>query len=155
MPWLSPCHKASRPSPIPTIVEPVYKKLLSYEITAEEFVLRQTGYDGVAPTNLEELELKHPMVKFQRGFLKGYLRKLVVVDYDDLRTRACYTSPECRAGGVALTSMVSRSTLIKWVLCPPVSRSLLIGNIYSPLLNPHSTLTCKPIHRAEKPGLCV
>ena len=38
----------------PTIVETVYTKLS---------VLRQTGYDGIAPTKLEELDLNHPMVK--------------------------------------------------------------------------------------------
>lgn len=71
---------------IPTIVDAVYKKLLSYDITAKAFVPRQTGYDGVAPTKVEELDLEHPMVKFRMGFLKGYLQKLVVMDYDDSRT---------------------------------------------------------------------
>ncbi|KAG0633531.1 Protoglobin-domain-containing protein [Tuber brumale] len=71
---------------IPSIVEAVYKKLLSFDITAKAFVPRQTGYDGVAPTKVEELNLEHPMVKFRMGFLKGYLKKLVVADYDDLAT---------------------------------------------------------------------
>ncbi|PWW77831.1 hypothetical protein C7212DRAFT_313172 [Tuber magnatum] len=71
---------------IPSIVDAVYKKLLSYDITAKAFLPRQTGYDGVAPTKLEELDLEHPMVKFRMGFLKAYLKKLVVADYDDLET---------------------------------------------------------------------
>ncbi|CUS14991.1 unnamed protein product [Tuber aestivum] len=71
---------------IPGIIDAVYKKLLSYDITAKAFVPRQTGYDGVAPTKIEELNLEHPMVKFRMGFLKGYLKKLVVADYDDLGT---------------------------------------------------------------------
>ena len=50
---------------IPTIVQTVYKKLLSNNITVEELVLRQTGYDGIAPTKMEELDLNHPMVKSQ------------------------------------------------------------------------------------------
>jgi hypothetical protein len=71
---------------IPGIIDAVYKKLLSYDITAKAFVPRQTGYDGVAPTKLEELDLEHPMIKYRMGFLKGYLKKLVVADYDDLGT---------------------------------------------------------------------
>jgi len=51
--------------------------------------------------------------------------------------------------------MVHRSTLIKWVLCTPVLRGLLIGNLYSPLLNPDCTLTCGLISSAKKPALRV
>jgi len=108
------------------LVGAVYKKPPSYEFRAKAFVARHTGYDGVAPTKLEELDLEHTMVKFRMGFLKRYLLLLVVVDYDDLRTWVCV--PECGVGGVALTSMVCRSSLIKWVLCPLVLRGLLIGN---------------------------
>ncbi|RPA90156.1 hypothetical protein L873DRAFT_476914 [Choiromyces venosus 120613-1] len=71
---------------IPSIVEAVYKKLLSYDITAKAFVPKQTGYEGDVPTKVEELNLEHPMVKFRMGFLKGYLGKLVAADYDDLKT---------------------------------------------------------------------
>jgi len=88
---------AARPvveSLIPTIVDAVYKKLLSYDITAKAFVPRQTGYEGVAPTKLEDLDLEHPMVKFRMGFLKGYLQKLVVMDYDDSRTWVCHLALE-------------------------------------------------------------
>ena len=71
---------------IPTITNIVYRKLLGYGITAKALIPRQTGYDGVAPTKLEELGLEHSMVKFRMGFMKRCLQKLVVVNYDNLRT---------------------------------------------------------------------
>jgi len=38
------------------------------------------------------------MVKFRMSFLKGYLQKLVVVDYDDLRTWVCHLALEYGVG---------------------------------------------------------
>lgn len=71
---------------VPAVVDTVYKKLLSFDITAKSFVPRQTGYDGEAPTALEDLNLEHPQIKFRMSFLKGYLVKLVTMDYDQPST---------------------------------------------------------------------
>lgn len=67
---------------IPAVVDAVYTKLLSFDITAQAFVPRQTGYEGEAPASLRDLSLEHPQIKFRMGFLKGYLHKLVTMDYD-------------------------------------------------------------------------
>ncbi|KAH8151410.1 uncharacterized protein LAJ45_04614 [Morchella importuna] len=47
---------------------------------------RQTGYEGEAPTAVEDLSLEHPQIKFRMSFLKGYLVKLVTMDYDQAST---------------------------------------------------------------------
>ena len=40
---------------VPAILDAVYKKLLSFGITAKSFMPRQTGYTGIAPESIEEL----------------------------------------------------------------------------------------------------
>ncbi|KAI5856033.1 Protoglobin-domain-containing protein [Tricharina praecox] len=71
---------------IPVIVDTVYEKLLSFDITAQSFVPRQTGYSGEAPTSLDELTPEHPQIRFRKDFLAGYLRKLVTMDYDKIES---------------------------------------------------------------------
>ncbi|KAH9483330.1 hypothetical protein JR316_0005436 [Psilocybe cubensis] len=66
---------------VPAVVDAVYQKLLSFDITAKSFVPRQTGYDGVTPTDASDLSLDHPQIKFRKDFLAGYLVKLVTMDY--------------------------------------------------------------------------
>ncbi|KAG6908380.1 hypothetical protein DXG01_004878 [Tephrocybe rancida] len=66
---------------VPTVVDAVYDKLFSFDITAKAFVPRQTGYNGEAPTNLKDLSHEHPQIKFRKDFLAGYLKKLVTMDY--------------------------------------------------------------------------
>ncbi|KAL7273826.1 hypothetical protein RUND412_003292 [Rhizina undulata] len=67
---------------VSTIVDEVYVKLLSYDITAKAFVPRQSGFEGNTPASLNELDLEHPQIKFRKDFLKGYLVKLVTMDYE-------------------------------------------------------------------------
>ncbi|KAF9560033.1 hypothetical protein CPC08DRAFT_708373 [Agrocybe pediades] len=71
---------------VPTIVDMVYEKLLSFDITSKSFVPRQTGYSGEAPTKLSELSLEHSQIKFRKDFLAGYLAKLVTMDYEKIET---------------------------------------------------------------------
>ncbi|KAI5799882.1 Protoglobin-domain-containing protein [Geopyxis carbonaria] len=66
---------------VPAVVDAVYTKLLSFDITAASFVPRQTGYTGAAPAALSDLSLSHPQIKFRQDFLRGYLVKLVSMDY--------------------------------------------------------------------------
>ncbi|KAG6842682.1 hypothetical protein H0H93_003840, partial [Arthromyces matolae] len=68
---------------VPTVLDAVYEKLLSFDITAKAFVPRQTGYDGVVPTKVEDLSQDHPMIKFRKHFLGGYLKKVVTMDYEN------------------------------------------------------------------------
>lgn len=67
---------------VPVVVNAVYDKLLSFDVTAKSFVPRQTGYSGTAPTQLEDLSQDHPQIKFRKDFLARYLVKLVSMDYE-------------------------------------------------------------------------
>ncbi|GLB43772.1 putative protoglobin [Lyophyllum shimeji] len=67
---------------VPTVVDMVYAKLFSFDITANAFLPRQTGYAGEVPMRLEDLTHDHPMIKFRKDFLSGYLVKLVSMDYE-------------------------------------------------------------------------
>ncbi|RXW23745.1 hypothetical protein EST38_g2126 [Candolleomyces aberdarensis] len=69
---------------VPTIVDMVYEKLLSFSVTAKAFVPRQTGYQGATPTKLSDLSADHPQIKFRKDFLARYLVKLVTMDYDKI-----------------------------------------------------------------------
>ena len=51
--------------------------------------------------------------------------------------------------------IVHRSTSIKWALCALGFRGLLISNVYSPLLNRHSTLISGLFYSAKKSSLRV
>jgi len=65
---------------IPTILDAVYSKLLSFDITAQAFVPKNTGYDGETVKDVQELTLEHPQIAFRKDFLKNYLVKLVSTD---------------------------------------------------------------------------
>lgn len=71
---------------VPTIVDIVYVKLLSFDITAQSFIPKQTGYEGIVPTDVTELSATHPQILYRKGFLTGYLVKLVTADYNDEKT---------------------------------------------------------------------
>lgn len=58
---------------IPAVVNIVYKKLLSYDITARAFATRSTSYEGP----LDEFPaMDSPQIQYRKMFLRGYLRKL-------------------------------------------------------------------------------
>jgi len=69
---------------IPAIVDAVYEKLLSFDITAKSFLPRNTGYEGELPKRVTGLTLLHPQMQFRKDFLAGYLVKLVTMDYSKL-----------------------------------------------------------------------
>jgi hypothetical protein len=72
---------------VPTVVDMVYTKLLSFDVTAKAFVPRQTGYEGgEVPASVEALTPDHPQIKFRKDFLKAYLVRLVTMDYDDMKS---------------------------------------------------------------------
>lgn len=55
---------------VPAVLEAVYTKLLSFDITAQVFVPRNTGYDGEVVKNVQELTLEHPQIALRKDFLK-------------------------------------------------------------------------------------
>ncbi|PMD41475.1 hypothetical protein L207DRAFT_426151 [Hyaloscypha variabilis F] len=62
---------------VPAILDAVYKKLLSFDITAQAFVPRNTEYEGEVVKNVQELTMEHPQIALRKDFLKNYLVKLV------------------------------------------------------------------------------
>lgn len=71
---------------IPTILDLVYTKLLSFDMTAQSFVPRQSDYVGLTPSNVKDLNVNHPQIAFRKTFLQKYLVMLVTADYDDEKT---------------------------------------------------------------------
>ena len=65
---------------IPTILNNIYTKLLSYDITAAAFVPKLGRSDASdaeqEPSAPQQLSLDHPHIKRQMGFLRGYLLRL-------------------------------------------------------------------------------
>lgn len=54
---------------VPTVLNSVYSKLLSYDITAKSFVPRNTDYDGETASDTSALSLEHPQIAYRRTFL--------------------------------------------------------------------------------------
>ncbi|KAH8599663.1 Protoglobin-domain-containing protein [Bisporella sp. PMI_857] len=70
--YLLPRHLSP---PRPSILDAVYTKLLSFDITAQAFVPKNTDYKTVK--SVQELTLDHPQIALRKDFLKNYLVKLV------------------------------------------------------------------------------
>jgi len=62
---------------VPAILDAVYTKLLSFDITAQAFVPRNTEYEGETVKSVQELTMSHPQIAMRKDFLKNYLVKLV------------------------------------------------------------------------------
>jgi len=62
---------------LPAILDRVYVKLLSFDITAQAFVPRNSGYEGELVESVQELTLENPQIARRKDFLKNYLVKLV------------------------------------------------------------------------------
>jgi hypothetical protein len=58
---------------IPTVLDAVYAKLLSFDITAGSFVPRNTDYEGGTAKSGQELTLESPQIVFRKDFLKNYI----------------------------------------------------------------------------------
>jgi len=71
---------------IPTVLDAVYAKLLSFDITGALFVPRNTDYEGEIPKTVQELTLEAPQIAFRKDFLSSYLVKLVTADYESNET---------------------------------------------------------------------
>ncbi|KAF8463280.1 Protoglobin-domain-containing protein [Kalaharituber pfeilii] len=71
---------------IPAVVDAVYVKLLSYDITAKAFVPRGTGFTGAMDEKhrtVIDLSADDEQIKFRKDFLKRYLARLVEMGYDN------------------------------------------------------------------------
>jgi hypothetical protein len=52
------------------VLDTVYSKLLSYEVTAKAFVARNTDYEGETPKDTSGLSLVHPQIMYRKDFLQ-------------------------------------------------------------------------------------
>lgn len=71
---------------IPVVVDTVYVKLLSFDITAKAFVPRQTGFEKALDEQtrkLGDLGQEDEQIRFRKGFLTRYLARLVEMKYDN------------------------------------------------------------------------
>ncbi|KAF0979672.1 hypothetical protein FDP41_001340 [Naegleria fowleri] len=67
---------------VPTIVDRVYVKLFSFDITKKVFLIRNDQFSGKMETSLDELsDTKSEQIKFRKDMLSKYLVKLVTADY--------------------------------------------------------------------------
>ncbi len=67
---------------VPVLVDAVYDKLFSYDATKRHFMIRQDGFSGALPSNLEALGHSDELIKFRKAHLAKYLEKLVSGPYD-------------------------------------------------------------------------
>jgi len=64
---------------VPTILDAVYSKLLSFDITAQVFVPKNTGFEGEGVQSVQELTLESPQIAFRKDFLKVGILFLIFV----------------------------------------------------------------------------
>lgn len=67
---------------VPVVVDAVYTKLLSFDITSRAFTPEQTGQDKAVAAKVSDLSHTHPQIKFRKDFLTRYLVQLVSLDYE-------------------------------------------------------------------------
>lgn len=67
---------------VPVLVDAVYVKLFSYDVTKKPFVPRQAGYTGAVAESVEALTLDHETIQFRKQHLARYLERLVTRPYD-------------------------------------------------------------------------
>jgi hypothetical protein len=68
---------------VPAVVQAVYIKLFTYDVTKQYFVNRNDGFEGdMGDLTLEKLSLDHEQIKFRKDMLSKYLVKLVTSEFD-------------------------------------------------------------------------
>ncbi|KAL1914868.1 uncharacterized protein VTP21DRAFT_7784 [Calcarisporiella thermophila] len=68
---------------VPVIVDKVYEKLFSFDVTKKVFLIRNEGFAGDLPDTLEHLTLESDQIQFRKNFLEKYLKKLVTGNYNE------------------------------------------------------------------------
>ncbi|KAJ3068223.1 hypothetical protein HDU98_008620 [Podochytrium sp. JEL0797] len=67
---------------VPTIVDAVYDRLFSFDITKNVFMERGDGFHGRTAATATALTVNDEQIKFRKDFLAKYLVKLVSAEYD-------------------------------------------------------------------------
>ena len=68
---------------VPAIVDAVYDKLFSFDITKAVFLKRNEGFSGAMASDLDHLTQDSEQIRFRKGHLAKYLVKLVTGEYDE------------------------------------------------------------------------
>ena len=68
---------------VQTVVDLVYVKLFSFDITKAVFLQRNEGFEGNLAADLESLKLDNEQIKFRKDFLSKWVLKLVTAEYDE------------------------------------------------------------------------
>eukprot|EP00741_Cyanophora_paradoxa_P021272 tig00021348_g20532.t1 len=67
---------------VPTLVDAVYAKLFSFDVTKKYFMPQQEGYSGSLPQSESGLSVSHEIIQYRKEKLTKYLVKLVTAEYD-------------------------------------------------------------------------
>lgn len=65
---------------VPAVLDAVYTKLLSFDITAQAFVPKNTDYEGDIVKSVQELTMDHPQIALRKDFLKVRFHILDIVN---------------------------------------------------------------------------
>ncbi|SPR01768.1 unnamed protein product (mitochondrion) [Plasmodiophora brassicae] len=68
---------------VPTLVNAVYDKLFTFDITKAAFAARMEGFTGRAVLSGNDLSMDSEQIKFRKDMLSKYLVKLVSSDYNE------------------------------------------------------------------------
>jgi hypothetical protein len=68
---------------VPGIVNSVYSKLFSFDVTTKPFTLRNSDFSGEVIPTLEDITHETPQIKHRKDMLSKYLVKLVTAEYDE------------------------------------------------------------------------
>ncbi|KAI9218092.1 Protoglobin-domain-containing protein [Blastocladiella britannica] len=68
---------------VPVVVDAVYDKLFSYDITKASFAHRMEGFSGKSVEDTDALTLKADQIKFRKEHLAKYLVKIVTGEYNE------------------------------------------------------------------------
>jgi hypothetical protein len=68
---------------VPSIVNAVYNKLFSFDVTTQPFTLRNSDYSGDVVPSIQDINHNTPQIKHRKDMLSKYLVKLVTAEYDE------------------------------------------------------------------------
>lgn len=69
---------------VPVLVDTVYRKLLSFDITKQYFLVRNDGFEGHVTKKSSHLTLESAQMKFRKDMLSMYLKRLLTqTEWDD------------------------------------------------------------------------
>ncbi|CAF3483289.1 unnamed protein product [Rotaria socialis] len=62
---------------VPVIIDTIYRKLFSYDITKQHFIVRNQGFENFAATHDSNLALDSAQMLYRKDMLSMYLKRLL------------------------------------------------------------------------------